>query len=138
MLGLVWRTSINYQLKINFVLAMISTAPNARLTISFENCLMPNLVPISAPTITAIANSHNASGNSDTDEMCPSNPKTEFVRINNAAVPEAPLTDVQAKNMISGERKMPPPVPVNPESKPITAPVSTEIATGGCFGSLVS
>lgn len=66
---------------------------------------MPNLVPISAPTITAIANSHNASGNSDTEEMCPSNPKTELVRINNAAVPEAPLTDVQAKNMIKGERK---------------------------------
>ena len=121
----------------SFMLAIISTAPNARRTPSFENCLIPSRVPIKAPTITASAKIHIASGRFETEEMCPSRPKTEFVRINSAAVPDAPLTEVQPKKMISGDKKIPPPVPVNPESNPIDAPVRTEIAICGCFGSPV-
>ena len=117
----------------SLILAIIRTTPRARRTPSFENCLIPSRVPINAPMITASAKIHIASGRFETEEMCPSKPNTEFVRINRAAVPDAPLTEVQPKKMISGDKKIPPPVPVNPDSNPIDAPVRTEIATCGFF-----
>jgi hypothetical protein len=52
-------------------------------------------------------------------------PNTELANMNNAAVPLAPFVVVHPANMISGERNIPPPVPVKPARKPITPPVKT-------------
>mgnify|MGYP003689311981 CR=1 FL=1 len=41
-----------------------------------------------------------------------------------AAVPDAPLTLVHPKKIISGDKKIPPPVPVRPDSKPIQTPIN--------------
>ena len=42
-----------------------------------------------------------------------------------AAVPDAPLTLVHPKKIISGDKNIPPPVPVRPDSKPIQTPINT-------------
>ena len=49
----------------------------------------------------------------------------ELNKIKTAAVPDAPLTLVHPKKIISGDKKIPPPVPVRPESKPIKTPIHT-------------
>ena len=56
------------------------------------------------------------------DERLPNKPAIEFNKIKAAAVPDAALTDVHPNNTMSGERKIQPPVPVNPEMKPMLAP----------------
>ena len=61
-------------------------------------------------------------GNDCIEERLPERPEIELKNINAAAVPDACLTVVQPKKIISGDRKIPPPVPVKPESKPIKAP----------------
>jgi len=57
--------------------------------------------------------------------MLPINPETELKKIKTAAVPDAPLMLVHPKKIINGDKKIPPPVPVSPDSKPIKTPINT-------------
>ncbi len=55
----------------------------------------------------------------------PSRPNRELKKIKIAAVPLAPFTVVHPAKRISGDKKIPPPVPVKPDKNPITAPTRT-------------
>ena len=55
--------------------------------------------------------------------MCPVKPANELHNINNAATPEAFFTVVQFAEIIIGDRKIPPPTPIRPETIPITEPM---------------
>ena len=79
------------------------------------------------PNNTANKNKNMVFGIKLTDAMLPIRPDTELKKINAAAVPEAPLIVVQPSIKISGDRKIPPPVPVNPERNPIIKPAKIPI-----------
>lgn len=68
-------------------------------------------------------NKKTTGGKEFTEDRLPNKPAIELRRINPAAVPEAALTVVQRIKTIIGDKKMPPPVPVSPEIKPIIIPV---------------
>jgi len=110
---------------------MIRTAPKARLIPVFEKFLIPNCVPIIAPIKTERAKSGIVFGIFEIEEIFPSKPETEFRKMKTAAVPDADLTAVHPKARIMGDRKIPPPVPVRPEMKPIIAPVINKRVTFG-------
>ncbi len=46
-------------------------------------------------------------------------------------MPEVVLVELQPKNNISGDKKIPPPVPVNPAKKPMHEPIKTAKKNGG-------
>jgi len=71
-------------------------------------------VPIVTPKMTAIEYKKIVGGNDCMDERLPNKPAIEFNKIKAAAVPDAALTYVHPNNTMSGERTIPPPVPVNP------------------------
>ena len=98
---------------------------------SLEKVLMPRRVPMRAPTITATMKRGNWAGRLEIELKLPNKPETELAKINTEAVPEALLTAVHPNASMSGDKKMPPPVPVMPEMKPIPEPVSTETHSGG-------
>ena len=56
------------------------------------------------------------------DEKFPAKPANELHKIKIEAVPDASLIVVHPKKIISGDKKIPPPVPVKPDSKPMTPP----------------
>ena len=64
-------------------------------------------------------------GTECTEEILPNKPEIELNKMKTAAVPDAPLTLVHPKKIISGDKKIPPPVPVRPDSKPIKTPINT-------------
>jgi len=46
-------------------------------------------------------------------------------------MPEVVLVELQPKNNISGDKNIPPPVPVNPAKKPMHEPIKTAKKNGG-------
>ena len=89
--------------------------------------MIPSCVPIITPHNTENENRNIVLGMKFIDVMLPKRPDIELKRINAAAVPEAPLIVVQPRIRISGDKKIPPPVPVSPESKPIIYPAKKPI-----------
>ena len=83
-----------------------------------------------------MANSGKFGDSEPSEEGFPSKPAAEFARINKAATPDAGFGALQAMKTSSGERNMPPPVPVRPERKPIAAPAIIATSTGGSLVSL--
>ena len=108
--------------KINLIPAIINTTPNDFFTPSSIKYLIPNWVPMSAPNITANEYKQISEGKDLTMEMLPNKPAVELNKINKAAVPYAPFTEVQPRNTIKGDKNIPPPVPVKPDINPINNP----------------
>jgi hypothetical protein len=50
----------------------------------------------------------------------PASPAIELQRMNTAATPDAGFVADHPRNNRSGDRKIPPPVPVRPDNRPIT------------------
>gem|GEM_PF-2177343 len=65
-----------------------------------------------------------ASGIKWVEAMHPIRPAMEFTRINAALIPEVVRVLAQPEKSIMGDRKIPPPVPVKPESPPINPPAT--------------
>src|SRR3954454_25076527 len=61
----------------------------------------------------------------------PSKPVAELTRINNAETAAAVLVRAQRISSSSGVRKIPPPVPVRPDSKPKPAPIDRAAGSEG-------
>ena len=77
-----------------------------------------------APRITAVRNRGRVGGNDEVDLKFPNSPAIEFRNIKAETVPLVCLVVLQPNQMIIGDRKIPPPVPVIPESIPMPAPRS--------------
>src|SRR5207302_10557499 len=90
-------------------------------------------VPSSAPAATAARNSGNWLGRYPTEETFPASAAIEFKRMKAATTPDVRRGSSHALRMISGLRKMPPPVPVKPASRPSTAPAGRLIQYGGAL-----
>src|SRR2546423_786982 len=65
----------------------------------------------------------------------PVNPAIELQRMNTAATPDALRVSDQPRKSRIGDRKIPPPVPVRPDRKPIPMPHGTPAHIGGSRGS---
>jgi len=57
------------------------------------------------------------------EAMHPIRPAIELTRINAALIPDVVRGLVQPEKSMMGERNIPPPVPVRPESPPIIPPI---------------
>ncbi len=101
---------------------MISTHPKTFFKPPTLKCLIPSCVPTMTPKSTAQENNNTVAGNSWIDAILPIKPDNELKKIKAEAVPDASLMEVHPKKTIKGDRKIPPPVPVNPDNNPITAP----------------
>ena len=71
------------------------------------------------------------------DSLDLSNKKSDLLviiaNIKGAEIAAADLGDAQAKSIISGVRKIPPPTPISPDKMPIEAPVIRRIIKCGFF-----
>src|SRR5260370_41610585 len=68
--------------------------------------------------------------------MLPARPEIELTRMNSAETADAVFVFAQRMKIKIGVRKIPPPVPVNPESSPRPAPTETAMVfEGGCVSS---
>src|SRR5438445_8161755 len=65
----------------------------------------------------------------------PIRPAIELTKINMAEMAEAVFVRAQCMKITSGVKKIPPPVPVRPESKPSPAPTPNATGFVGGFGS---
>ena len=93
-------------------------------------CRLPNCEP-RVPAITAATARIQAKfGTARPLEMYPARPAIELTRMNKAETAAALRIDAQRQNRSSGVRKIPPPVPVRPERKPMPAPVPIETGIG--------
>ena len=61
----------------------------------------------------------------------PSKPKLELIKIKSAVIPEVVLVELHPKNKMSGDKKIPPPVPVKPAKNPMHEPIITAKKNGG-------
>jgi hypothetical protein len=68
----------------------------------------------------------------------PSSPAIEFTRMNTTEVAAAVFVGAQRMTIISGVRKIPPPVPVRPESSPRMPPTIVETPRDGAITAVAS
>ena len=73
----------------------------------------------------------SAAGSSGATRITPSSPAIELSRMKAAAIPDITRTSAQRRNSSSGLRKMPPPTPVSPDSRPSAAPQANSSADDG-------
>lgn len=90
---------------------------------------------MAAPRTTASKNKGKVEGREEVEEKFPSRPARELRKIKAATVPLADFTAVHPNQIIRGDKKMPPPVPVMPDKKPIQSPI--KIAKAGITARLV-
>ena len=64
-----------------------------------------------------------ASGIKGVEAMHPIRPAIELTKIKAALIPEVVRVLAQPEKSMMGERNIPPPVPVRPESPPINPPI---------------
>ena len=83
----------------------------------------------------AVIQIQTVEGNSKTCARFPKSPEIELTKINKAEIPAAFFVSAQLNKSKIGVKKMPPPTPTNPETKPKTAPINKQIQTGGAVGS---
>ena len=84
-------------------------------------------MPIKTPNNTENPYKNIVLGIKFIDATLPKRPEIELKRIKAAAVPEAPFIVVQPRININGDKKIPPPVPVSPERRPIIYPAKIPI-----------
>ena len=99
----------------NLAPAMSKTKPKARLMPVLENLEIPKRVPMNAPNKTASKKRGSSLGSDLVDWKLPSRPAMELTKIKAATVPLASLILTQPSQIMSGDKKIPPPVPVIPE-----------------------
>ena len=110
------------QENISFAPAMTRTNPSACRSRCAGSRDRPSWVPTSAPMTTAPTKYGSSGGSCPTLVRFPARPAIETHRMKPADMPDVFRTASHPKNRISGLRKMPPPVPVRPDSAPIPAP----------------
>jgi len=113
---------------------MTSTAARARRSQSVGARRLPASEPMTAPTTTAPIQRGRVLGSEARRETLPARPAIELPRMKGAARPEAARVSAHPAKSSTGLRKMPPPVPVRPESSPMAAPMPTagSVGTWGC------
>jgi len=89
-------------------------------------------VPIIAPVTATPIKSGIFDGQLPPADRYPESPATELKRMNAAAIGTEPLMSVQRNSSNSGLRKMPPPTPVNPDTKPNIPPTGIVTHSLGC------
>ena len=97
--------------------------------------LMPNVVPMIAPQDGDAVDPQIGRQRLHDGDITERKSATELQRIKKAATPEAVRVSDQPRNSKIGDRKMPPPVPVRPERKPMITPHKTPAQIGGSRGS---
>src|SRR5210317_1453077 len=110
-------------MKISFNDAEVSTSAkkySSRLVFHF---LLPAWPPKNPPK-TAKVTISKAMGSRDTPVLhCPKSPEKELTQINKAETAAASFILPQFNNKITGERIIPPPIPMSPEKNPIPIPM---------------
>ena len=110
--------------------ASTSTTDNQRLIPATGNTLVPSMVPIQPPITAAGAQYTISPGTCASEDTWPNKPEIELTRMNATATPDVSLVLAQFIMSSTGLKKMPPPTPVRPESKPITAPIQSAATSG--------
>src|SRR5436190_21905181 len=122
----------NFHTKIIFAPAAASTTARMRRTSGLAKRRLPYSAPSQPPMSTATAKIATCGGNcADFMLKPPARPAIEFTKMKGAATAEVCLVPAQPIISSSGDRKMPPPTPVNPERKPRTAPTAIADPSGG-------
>lgn len=94
----------------------------------------PSRVPSTAPIAAAARNHGSSAGRRPTLDRLPARPAIETHRMKPTAIPEVFRVASQPSHRMIGDRKMPPPVPVRPDSTPMPAPTPTATHSGGGTG----
>src|SRR5712691_5639999 len=119
--------------------ASASTTASSRRSVTSASRRTPNSEPTMPPTTTAPAHSGAALGSACTLMVSPKRPATELTRIKAAETLALWRGSAHPITRRSGLKKMPPPIPVSPETKPSPAPKSsasirgTSLGCGRCF-----
>src|SRR3546814_1110518 len=119
--------------KSSFAPATASTSPRSWSSADCGSRRTPSQTPSSAPALTAARSSGISAGTLPRLATLPASPAAELVRMKAAATPEVARGFSQPRSRMSGLRKMPPPVPVRPASRPSTAPAGRLIQSGGVW-----
>lgn len=112
---------------------MIKTTASKRRRLALPMLLLPWVEPIKPSIIAAGAKKKIDDDNAPTLEILPSKPAIELTKTKLADSPDDWRVSAHPITSKSGERKIPPPVPVNPESKPIAAPERSAAQSGIVF-----
>jgi hypothetical protein len=91
---------------------------------------LPSSDQIEPPTAAATAHTGRASGRYRILAKLPASPAVELTKMKAAEVPDVGRVPAQPVNSSKGLRKIPAPVPVNPESRPIAPPQVTAGSVG--------
>ena len=92
---------------------------------------LPKYEPSAPPTATAPSSASAGFGNAPPRERLPSSPALEFTRMKSALTAAAFFAVAQRISNNNGVRKMPPPVPVSPASRPSAPPVPSATGSDG-------
>lgn len=93
-----------------------------------ENLRAPKAAPKTPPIAAARARLMKSECSVNPFCACPQSPESEFAKMKKLAAADASLTLTQRRKISAGQRKIPPPTPATPETKPIKAPNGTPIA----------
>ncbi len=126
-------SSIDYW-NISLHAAIIITKPrNCRSNLggSFR---VPSWLPRNPAKATMGTQRKIASGRKWVEAIHPARPAMELTRMKAALIPEVVRVLAQPEKSMMGERKIPPPVPVRPESPPINPPIIIPLVVLNRFG----
>ena len=103
--------------------AITITSPRNRKRILGGSFRIPNWLPRNPAKATMGTQRKIASGIKWVEAMHPIRPAMEFTRIKAALIPDVVRVLAQPEKSMMGDRNIPPPVPVRPESPPIIPPI---------------
>src|SRR6266508_3792257 len=113
--------------------ATTRTAARSRRSARFGRRPLPRPAPTIPPTAAAAPQSAIPLGSAARLAGLPSRPAKELTQMNAAETAAVGLGSAQWARSRRGERKIPPPTPVSPESSPIAAPQKRAAASGGVW-----
>ena len=87
--------------------------------------LLPKYPPRIPPIKTTAIKDTEDIGTIPPFDKNPKSPEIEFTKINNAETAALFLISAQPKSKITGLKMIPPPIPINPDKNPITAPMKS-------------
>src|SRR5579859_2978987 len=93
--------------------------------------LVPKVVPSRPPRITATIYKGNSGGSEQTVARLPSSPAIELPKMKSAAMPDVVRRSDHDIKIMTGDKKMPPPVPVSPDRNPMPIPMRMLSQIGG-------
>lgn len=99
--------------------AINNTIANKYFKIFWLNLLAPNQAPNDPPTKATPTKATMPDWNSIPFVSCPASPDIEFTKMNNALMAAVCFWFVQASNNNTGDRMIPPPMPINPDKNPM-------------------